>query len=64
MADFVFAFIPLSFHITIPAMFPQAVLVGSRKALLQRNGVLDTTHEILERLEAHLMASGQFTVQN
>lgn len=40
----------------------QAVLVASRKSLIQRKGVLDTTHEILERLEAHLRASGQFTV--
>ncbi|KAL6964431.1 ATP phosphoribosyltransferase 2, chloroplastic [Sarracenia purpurea var. burkii] len=40
----------------------QAVLVASRKSLVQRNGVLDTTHEILERLEAHLRAIGQFTV--
>ncbi|KAK8613782.1 hypothetical protein V6N13_101538 [Hibiscus sabdariffa] len=40
----------------------QAVLVASRKALIQRKGVLDTTHEILERFEAHLRAVGQFTV--
>ncbi|KAJ9174706.1 hypothetical protein P3X46_013322 [Hevea brasiliensis] len=40
----------------------QAVLVASRKSLMQRQGVLDTTHEILERLEAHLRAIGQFTV--
>lgn len=40
----------------------QAVLVASRKSLIQRGGVLDTTHEILERLEAHLRAVGQFTV--
>ncbi|XP_021901656.1 ATP phosphoribosyltransferase 2, chloroplastic-like [Carica papaya] len=40
----------------------QAVLVASRKSLVQRKGVLDTTHEILERLEAHLRAVGQFTV--
>lgn len=40
----------------------QAVLVASRKSLTQREGVLDNTHEILERLEAHLRASGQFTV--
>ncbi|KAK9001579.1 hypothetical protein V6N11_083359 [Hibiscus sabdariffa] len=39
----------------------QAVLVASRKALIQRKGVLDTTHEILERFEAHLRAVGQFT---
>ncbi|XP_074309273.1 ATP phosphoribosyltransferase 2, chloroplastic [Silene latifolia] len=40
----------------------QAVLVASRKSLIGRSGVLDTTHEILERLEAHLRAMGQFTV--
>ncbi|KAK1563651.1 hypothetical protein Q3G72_030652 [Acer saccharum] len=40
----------------------QAVLVASRKSLMQRKGVLDTTHEILERLEAHLRAMGQFMV--
>ncbi|CAL5372998.1 unnamed protein product [Camellia sinensis] len=40
----------------------QAVLVASRKSLTQRKGVLDITHEILERLEAHLRAIGQFTV--
>ncbi|GLT97021.1 hypothetical protein SLE2022_146080 [Rubroshorea leprosula] len=40
----------------------QAVLVASRKSLIQRKGALETTHEILERLEAHLRAVGQFTV--
>ncbi|KAF3452623.1 hypothetical protein FNV43_RR03056 [Rhamnella rubrinervis] len=40
----------------------QAVFVASRRSLIQRKGVLDTTHEILERLEAHLRAAGQFTV--
>ncbi|WCJ18461.1 ATP phosphoribosyltransferase chloroplastic [Euphorbia peplus] len=40
----------------------QAVLVASRKSLMQRKGAMDTTHEILERLEAHLRAIGQFTV--
>ena len=40
----------------------QAVLVAGKKSLIQRKGVLDTTHEILERLEAHLRAAGQFTV--
>ncbi|KAF5930257.1 hypothetical protein HYC85_031130 [Camellia sinensis] len=40
----------------------QAVLVASKKSLTQRKGVLDITHEILERLEAHLRAIGQFTV--
>ncbi|KAJ6836408.1 ATP phosphoribosyltransferase 1, chloroplastic-like [Iris pallida] len=40
----------------------QAVLVASKKSLIQRSGVLDITHEILERLEAHLRAAAQFTV--
>ncbi|KAJ1413470.1 Nitrogen regulatory PII-like, alpha/beta [Sesbania bispinosa] len=40
----------------------QAVLVASRKSMIQRKGVLETTHEMLERLEAHLRAIGQFTV--
>lgn len=40
----------------------QAVLVGSRKSLTGREGVLDITHEMLERFEAHLRAAGQFTV--
>ncbi|CAN4108155.1 unnamed protein product [Withania somnifera] len=40
----------------------QAVLVAGRKSLMQRKGVLDITHELLERLEAHLRAVGQFTV--
>ncbi|KAI5661610.1 hypothetical protein M9H77_20933 [Catharanthus roseus] len=40
----------------------QAVLVASRKSLVQREGVLHITHEMLERLEAHLRAMGQFTV--
>lgn len=40
----------------------QAVLVASRKSLIQREGILETTHEILERLEAHLKAAGQFCV--
>ncbi|KAJ6825356.1 ATP phosphoribosyltransferase 1, chloroplastic-like [Iris pallida] len=40
----------------------QAVLVASKKSLIQRSGVLDITHEILERLEAHLRAAAQFMV--
>ncbi|XP_004485463.1 ATP phosphoribosyltransferase 2, chloroplastic-like [Cicer arietinum] len=40
----------------------QAALVASRKSMIERKGVLETTHEMLERLEAHLRASGQFTV--
>lgn len=41
----------------------QAVLIASRRSLIQRKGVLDITHEMLERLEAHLKAVGQFTVR-
>ncbi|KAK3028245.1 hypothetical protein RJ639_037579 [Escallonia herrerae] len=40
----------------------QAVLVASRRSLTQQTGVLDTVHEILERLEAHLRAVGQYLV--
>ncbi|KAL7119611.1 hypothetical protein ACP275_02G073500 [Erythranthe tilingii] len=40
----------------------QAVLVASKRSLIKRKGVLDITHEMLERLEAHLRAAGQFTV--
>ncbi|KAG4916289.1 hypothetical protein JHK87_053846 [Glycine soja] len=40
----------------------QAVFITSRKSVIQRKGVLETTHEMLERLEAHLRAIGQFTV--
>ncbi|GLT97019.1 hypothetical protein SLE2022_146060 [Rubroshorea leprosula] len=40
----------------------QAVLVASRKSLIQQKGALDTTHEVLERLEAYLRAVGQFMV--
>ncbi|KAL8217834.1 hypothetical protein R6Q57_021207 [Mikania cordata] len=40
----------------------QAVLVASKKSLLERKGLLDITNEVLERFEAHLRALGQFTV--
>ncbi|XP_073029097.1 ATP phosphoribosyltransferase 2, chloroplastic-like [Primulina eburnea] len=40
----------------------QAVFVASKRSLIQRKGVLDVTHEMIERLEAHLRAAGQFTV--
>nr|POE58317.1 atp phosphoribosyltransferase 1, chloroplastic [Quercus suber]POF06774.1 atp phosphoribosyltransferase 1, chloroplastic [Quercus suber] len=40
----------------------QAVLVASRKALIQRKGALDITRKILKRLETHLGAVGQFRV--
>jgi len=39
----------------------QAVFVASKRAL-QREDVLEAAHEMLERLEAHLRAVGQFTV--
>nr|TKS16552.1 ATP phosphoribosyltransferase 2, chloroplastic-like [Populus alba] len=40
----------------------QAVLVATRKSLIQREDVRGITKEILERFEAHLRAGGQFTV--
>ncbi|KAL6844727.1 hypothetical protein ACP4OV_025386 [Aristida adscensionis] len=40
----------------------QATLVASRKSLHKRNGVLEITHELLERLEAHLAATGHLMV--
>lgn len=40
----------------------QGVLVASKRALLERPAVLEVTHEILERLEAHLRARNQFAV--
>ncbi|KAI3770376.1 hypothetical protein L6452_01506 [Arctium lappa] len=40
----------------------QAVMIASKKSLIQRKGLLDITHEILERFEAHLRALDQFTV--
>ncbi|KAL3729472.1 hypothetical protein ACJRO7_026572 [Eucalyptus globulus] len=40
----------------------QAFLVASRKSLIQWEDVRDTTRKILERVEAHLKADGQFKV--
>nr|CAD1835217.1 unnamed protein product [Ananas comosus var. bracteatus] len=40
----------------------QAVLVASRTSLHTRMGVLEITHEMLERLEAHLRATGEILV--
>ncbi|MCO5579624.1 hypothetical protein L7F22_033481 [Adiantum nelumboides] len=40
----------------------QGVLVASKRSLLHRETALEKTHEILERLEAHLRAKGQFTI--
>ncbi|KAH9607977.1 hypothetical protein KSS87_009667 [Heliosperma pusillum] len=39
----------------------QAVLVGSKKSSTTRKGVWQTTHQILERLEAHVRADDKFT---
>lgn len=40
----------------------QGVLVASRKALLQRKGALVIVRDMIERLDAHLRADGQFIV--
>jgi ATP phosphoribosyltransferase len=40
----------------------QATLVACRRSLHKRNGVLEITHEMLERLEAHLTATGEIMV--
>ncbi|BBN08070.1 ATP phosphoribosyltransferase [Marchantia polymorpha subsp. ruderalis] len=40
----------------------QGVFVASKKALMNRPGVLESAHELLERFEAHLRARGQFSV--
>uniref|UniRef100_A0ACD5WVW0 Uncharacterized protein n=1 Tax=Avena sativa TaxID=4498 RepID=A0ACD5WVW0_AVESA len=40
----------------------QAALVASRKSLNRREGALEISHEMLERLEAHLTASGKIMV--
>ncbi|XP_024190416.1 ATP phosphoribosyltransferase 2, chloroplastic [Rosa chinensis] len=40
----------------------QAVLVANKRSLLKMKSALETTHEILERLETHLKAEGQYTV--
>ncbi|KAF8780518.1 hypothetical protein HU200_001646 [Digitaria exilis] len=40
----------------------QATLVASRRSLHKREGVLEITHELLERLEAHLRASTELMV--
>ncbi|RZB68802.1 ATP phosphoribosyltransferase 2, chloroplastic [Glycine soja] len=36
----------------------QVVFIASRKSMIQQKGVLETTQEMLERLEAHLRAIG------
>jgi ATP phosphoribosyltransferase len=40
----------------------QGVLVASRKALLTSPGALEVVRDMIERLEAHLRAEGQFLV--
>ncbi|TVU09994.1 hypothetical protein EJB05_43496 [Eragrostis curvula] len=42
--------------------YPPATLVASRRSLHKREGVLEVTHELLERLEAHLRASSELMV--
>jgi len=40
----------------------QGVLVASRNALLHREGALEVVRDMIERLEAHLRAEGQFVI--
>ena len=40
----------------------QALLIGNRAALLEGNGALSVTRQLLEYIEAHLRARGQFLV--
>lgn len=40
----------------------QGVLVASKRALLSRPGALEVLRDMIERLEAHLRAEGQFVV--
>lgn len=43
-------------------MHSQGVLVANRRALLQRPGLLELCHELIERLEAHLTADKYYSV--
>jgi hypothetical protein len=43
-------------------MQSEGVLVGNRQSLLQRPDLLPVVHELLERLEAHLVAEGYYSV--
>ena len=43
-------------------MDSQGVLVGNRRALLERPGLLEAVHELIERLEAHLTAEKFYSV--
>jgi hypothetical protein len=40
----------------------EGVLVANRRSLLEREGLLSIVHEILERLEAHLVADQYYRV--
>lgn len=40
----------------------QGVLVANRRALLERPGLLGLVHELLERLDAHLLANEYYSV--
>lgn len=42
----------------------KGVFVANKKALLERQEVLDVAREMLERFDAHLTALSQFTVCN
>ncbi|KAI3425848.1 hypothetical protein D9Q98_007822 [Chlorella vulgaris] len=43
-------------------MQSQGALVANRRALLERPGLLEIVHELLERLEAHLTANAYYSV--
>lgn len=40
----------------------QGILVGNRKSLIERPGLLEITQELIERFEAHLTAEGYYSV--
>lgn len=40
----------------------QGILIASRRALLERPGLLEVCHELIERLEAHLKANEYYSV--
>ena len=44
------------------ALQSEGVLVGNRRSLLERSGLLPMVHELLERLEAHLTADKYYSV--
>lgn len=43
-------------------MYSQGALVANRRALLERPGLLEICHELIERLEAHLTADKYYSV--